>query len=413
MEWKSFIALKQGRRQVPRIDELERLADLLQVDSGFVFQVARGTPAEEIVALLGRETELRALLDRVADGVFTIDLDGQFRDVNERLGVMLGHSRAALLGGTLLDFVTSESAPHALGCIAAAREGSSHSTELDFVTAAGGCRSVEVDLLPIGGAGGARIGAQAVARDVTERRKLVRELGENRRLLKTIFDHVPAACILFEADGTISAANPLVERVSSATAAEMLGKNANDVFGNPGPIGCPVTRAFLTGGVEQQVSWMTNRRGDRVYVHRTAGPVREGDKVVRVIEIMVDVSAQIERGDLRVLSLWKGLPEDLAAPGSTERRAAPRACVSFAASLRFEESTFDVTVTNLGAGGLFVETGAEIPVGARIDIFWTLPVDGIPVHAAGIAVWTRKRRGPVGVGVRFTEIEPHGALRAS
>jgi len=154
MEWRSFLALKQGKRQVPRIDQLEQLAELLHVDPVLVYQAASGTPAEEMAALIQHQSELRALLDQV---------------------------------GTAGD--------------------------------------------------------------------------QNRQFLQTFFDHIPAACILFEADGTISAANLLVDTVCESTPAELIGKNAVEVFGNPGPTGCPVTRAFLTGRVEQQVSWGNESKG--------------------------------------------------------------------------------------------------------------------------------------------------------
>jgi len=301
MEWRSFLALKQGKRQVPRIDQLERLAELLHVDPVLVYQAASGSPAEETAALIQHQSELRDLLDRV------------------------------------------------------------------------------------GNAG-----------------------GQNRQLLQTFFDHIPAACILFEADGTISAANPLVDSVCESTPAELIGRNAIEVFGNPGPIGCPVTRAFLTGRVEQQVSWMKNRKGERVYVHRTAGPIRESDKVARVIEIMVDVTDQIRRGDLRVLSFWRGQADESAgAKAAAERRVWPRAPVSFTAELRYGRSTKQAQVHNLAAGGLFLVTDATIPIGSRVELGWTLPGDRIPVRARGVVVWSQPMGArSSGLGVRFTDLEP-------
>jgi hypothetical protein len=52
MEWKSFNGLKHGKRQVPRIADLEGLSRLLSIDPAFVFEVARGVPAESVHQLL-------------------------------------------------------------------------------------------------------------------------------------------------------------------------------------------------------------------------------------------------------------------------------------------------------------------------------------------------------------------------
>jgi uncharacterized protein (TIGR02266 family) len=281
MEWRSFLALKQGQRQVPRIDQLERLASVLNVDATLVYQAA----SEQLV-----------------------------------------------------------------------------------------------------------------------------EPGHRQEVLQTFFDHTPAACILFEADGTISAANPLVEKVCPVSRDEMIGRNAVEVFGHPGPAGCPVMRAFLTGRVEQQVSCGSNKRGERVYVHRTAQPILDGTQVVRVLELMVDVTDQVSRGDLRVLSLWRGQPEsfDPPQPGK-ERRAWPRAPVSFVAKLRFGRSTCEVRVHNLGAGGMFIETRVAVPIGRRIELAWTLPGDRVPVRAQGVVVWAREQEGSSGLGICFTELKPKRA----
>jgi len=52
MEWKSFNGLKHGKRQVPRIADLDALGRLLNIDAAFVFEVARGVPAEQVHQLL-------------------------------------------------------------------------------------------------------------------------------------------------------------------------------------------------------------------------------------------------------------------------------------------------------------------------------------------------------------------------
>jgi len=61
MPWKSFARLKSGMRQMPSIDQLKRLAEVLNVESHFVYQVAEGAKAEEIFHLV--ETKKDAPLD--------------------------------------------------------------------------------------------------------------------------------------------------------------------------------------------------------------------------------------------------------------------------------------------------------------------------------------------------------------
>ncbi len=405
MEWKSFVALKHGRRQIPRLPDLDELASILAVEPGFVFQVARGFPAEEVAGLLAREHRLRAVLDRVTDAVFTIDRGGVVQDVNQRFCEMTGRTAAELVGHALVDVIAPESTPALLAAIAAvARDGSASGLELVVRAPNGVERLLQLDATRISGPNAEILGAQAIARDVTGQRQLVRSLDEQRRALQVIFDGIPAACILFESSGRISAANPLVASVCHVTAAEMLGRDATAVFGNPGPTGCPVTRSFMTAKVEQQVSWMTNKLGQHVFVHRTAGPILVDGKVDKVIEILVDVTDQIQRGDLRVLAFWRGQPDQEA----NERRSFPRIPVLFSADCRIARRRHKATVENLSANGLCIQTDTHIPKGTVIEFEWALPSDGVAVRATGVVVWTRRPAvgRPGGAGVMFRSIAP-------
>ncbi len=410
MEWRSFAALKQGTRQVPRLDELERLGEVLGGDAWFVIQAARGVEAEEVAAGMAREGRLRAIVERVRDGVFTIDPQGRIQDANPGLAEMVGIEPRDLVGRSLLDLVAPESTAPILGALATiARDGRVSEVELCLRRSDGSTRVVLLEAARIADPEGRPLGAQGLARDVTLERQLAGELERQRRMLQTVFDSVPAACILFEADLRIVAANPLVEHVCATSAAEMVGRLASEVFGDhAGPEGCPVVRALRSGRVEQQVSFVENRQGQRVYVHRTAGPVIVGGRVDRVIEILVDVTEQIQRGDLRVLQLWQGqTPESLGDP-NRERRTMPRAAVSFSASLRWRDRVLDGIVENLGAEGLFVLVEDPPEVGTEGEIEWELPADFAPVSVRARVMWRRPsgRRQPAGMGLRFQQIAP-------
>ena len=411
MEWKSFVGLKHGRRRMPRLEELERLSLLLEVDANCVFQVARGVAAKQVSALLRRERRLEALLERVVDAIFTVDEKGRLHDVTQRFCALLGYGPEELRERPLADFVTVESSPRLAEALATAmRDGEARGAEVVLRDAKGRERIVQLDAASVADVKGRVIGVQAVARDVTDQRRMLREFDEQRRLIETMYRCVPSACILFDRAGTILAANPVVERVCPATAAEMVGRNASEIFGDPGPAGCPVTRAFLTGLVEQQVSWLTNRAGQRVYVHRTAGPVMTDGRVEKVIEIMVDVTGQLQSGDLRVLALWRGQPDRVGGlPVPTERRTAPRARTTFEVRFACGDRRGTAKASSLGSGGLFLEGPIDgATVGSAINVEWSLPGDDTQVQTQGVVAWTRasSAQNVGGLGVRFLSVNP-------
>jgi uncharacterized protein (TIGR02266 family) len=266
-------------------------------------------------------------------------------------------------------------------------------------------RLLELDATRVDDPAGVQIGAQLIARDLTERRALEEELDTQRRTLRMIFENVPAACILFERDGTISAANHLVERVLPTTAEQVIGRKATELFGGSARQPWPAARAFLSGKIEQDVVYGANRAGEPVYVHRTAGPVVSEGRVDKVVEILVDVTEQVERGDFRI----QPAPMRAASPGKpagAERRAWPRLPATFSAVLDHRGEASRVRVTNMSPGGLFLQTNKVIPTADELELRWTLPSGDADVHARGVVIWAKPKAGSAkaGVGVRLLHI---------
>jgi hypothetical protein len=126
---------------------------------------------------------------------------------------------------------------------------------------------------------------------------------------------------------------------------------------------------------------------------------------------MVDVTRQIQGGDLRVLALVRGQPESDGGSraGRPERRSSLRAATSFAVCYRHQDRQGRAAVTSLGPGGLFLEVHeGKAGVGDEIDLEWSLPGDQVPVRARGVVVWTRSPspQGRGGLGVRFSSTVP-------
>ena len=413
MEWKSFAGLKHGQRQLPRLGELERMARLVDLDPIVLFQVALGREPLPRGGAGAAGSALRARIERVAQPLFTVDTSGLIHDVNAPFCAAVGRAEPQLVGQSLFDLVAPEATSQALALIAAISRGELvASAELVLCKPSGGAIVLEIDASPLLDDARRPIGAQAIGRDVSAERQFSRQLNQQRQTLQVLWERLPAACVVFDAARRIVAANPSIERVCQVTAAEAIGRTQADVFGAPAPT-CPVSRAFATGRPAHQVAWVTNRSGERVYVHRTAGPISDGGgKVERVVEILVDVTDEVRHGDLRVLSLWRGSHD--AAPATTlsaERRRMPRAEVAFSAQLSHGQHTKMVHVENLGSEGLFVRTDLKLAKGTEIELQWLLPTDRVPVRARAVVAWLRParkdRRG--GFGVRFVQLAPRDA----
>ena len=62
--------------------------------------------------------------------------------------------------------------------------------------------------------------------------------------------------------------------------------------------------------------------------------------------------------------------------------------------------------TNIGEGGLFIQTDQLIEVGREVNLVFSLPGESRPIHARGKVTWHR-REGRQGIGIQFTGLDPN------
>jgi uncharacterized protein (TIGR02266 family) len=559
MEWKCFNLLKHGNRQMPRVQELEALAKLLAVDPAFVFEVARGVSAKKVHQLLLendpeklarllmagihgahakaelKETDFRAILDRVTDAVFTADLRGGFREVNHRLCELTGYEQVDILQRSLFDVffpgdparlmevlgpIYKDGAAHGVELLAGCRDGRQLILELsatriddqkgvavgiqgvardaterrrveaelrtsqaklaslttnipdivmqvdggarilyinstvdgatventlgrslyDYVPAdqhemlkqvfgrvsqtgapetfrcSGGAlenklRWYETHVGPIKNGDGEIESLVLISRDITEQRLLEERLAREHATLKTTFDAVPAVCMLIDKDGTVRLANRFLYDVTNRTEQEIIGRQPSEVLPVAvDPEACPVRRSFVTGKFEQRISKVTDMNGAVRYVHVTARPVvGSGGNVEQVVQIAVDVTDQMCRGDSNMSKLWsvEGLPEVATHFADREKRQLMRVPVEAAVHCETSERSMTATARNLSRGGVCVQTDVVLPVGTEINLSWMLPEQDVAITAKAVIAWAHAAapgtRTPT-MGLKFVEL---------
>lgn len=436
MGWKSFTLLKNGQRQVPRINELEELARLLAVDAAFVFEVARGVSAKKVHKLLQEndrehlsqllmkgvhdarvdaEVEgqrFRAILDRVHDGVFTVDLQGNFKDVNHGLTEITGYASEELLERSLFDLLSSSETPRIMETLASVySRGDKRSVELEAGSKSGEEVVLELSAARIDDSGGDAVGIQGIIRDITERKRLERERAEQHAKLQVVFDAIPGVCMLDANDGTILLANRVLYAVAKKKKEEVLGRKIWEVFGVEEDPECPVLRAAASGKVEQKIAKIRGEDGREVYFHRTAHPILGSDgQVKQVVEIARDVTDRVCGGDPKLLMLWRtgDLPPDEVGLGDIEKRRFVRVPLEVPVDFGPEGKSGTGQGRNLSRAGMFIETDDVFPVGTTITLTWSWSEGDSIISATGVVAWNTEgsQRRPHGLGVEFTKLEP-------
>jgi len=117
---------------------------------------------------------------------------------------------------------------------------------------------IDTTKLPMFDKEGNTIGVLGVYDDITERKKALTEIQEQRRLLETIINHIPAAvCVLSGADLRVELANP--NYLAIAPGKEMIGKTWDELWQETGQSFSAICRDVLKTGKPYHVDDELNR----------------------------------------------------------------------------------------------------------------------------------------------------------
>ncbi|MCR9163260.1 MAG: PilZ domain-containing protein [Nannocystaceae bacterium] len=92
-----------------------------------------------------------------------------------------------------------------------------------------------------------------------------------------------------------------------------------------------------------------------------------------------------------------------------DRRRAERVDVNF--EFRGDADT-PIHVANLSEYGVFVQTDRHLPLGAEVDLRFTVVIDD-PILIEGRGRVVRHQSDPVGMGFEFTKLDPEMLLRVA
>lgn len=95
---------------------------------------------------------------------------------------------------------------------------------------------------------------------------------------------------------------------------------------------------------------------------------------------------------------------------SLERRRALRATVVIAVEVRDTRGFSLHSTRDISSGGLYFDRAIPHPVGARVQLAFSLPGDGKAIRCDGEVVNVPDKRG-YGMGIRFLDMAPGDAQR--
>ncbi|HKQ60065.1 MAG TPA: PAS domain S-box protein [Candidatus Polarisedimenticolaceae bacterium] len=259
-----------------------------------VFAAARDITDQKRLEQQLREQQVynRGLIESSVDAMLTVDPDLTITDVNEQMVRLSGYSRDQLMGTSFLDFFT-EPAQAEAGVRRTLAEGFVTNYELTLRSRHRREILVSFNASVFKDAGGNVRGIFAVARDVTEQRRLEEQLRESQHYNRGLIESSVDALVTVDPDVTITDVNEQMIRLTGYTRDELIGSSFMEYFTEPERAAAGVRQTLGEGSVTNYELVLKSKSGKRTVVSFNAGTFRDtAGRVAGILAAARDITQQ-------------------------------------------------------------------------------------------------------------------------
>ena len=176
----------------------------------------------------------RNLASSSPDLVFATDAEGRYTFLSDRASSTLGWDRASALGRPFPEFVApgwEEAARDSYRAVLA-EPTAVHTARIDFLDGSG--RPIPLEINVVGSfKDGALAAIHGVARDVSERERLERELTRSEERYRFLIERSPDAVFATDAEGRFTFLSAAIERMTGIPTEELLGQHFSTIVDAP------------------------------------------------------------------------------------------------------------------------------------------------------------------------------------
>lgn len=168
----------------------------------------------------------QAFVENIADGVYEVDLQGNYLYFNHSMSRILGHPPHEILNQNFSKFMTEDQARTTFEMFHRVFETGDGFSDLlwRIRTESGEERIIELSANLIRNEEGEPIGFRGIARDITEKFRTQQALQKSERRYRTLLDFVPYPIVVYTTDGRVSYLNPAFTETFGWTLKELLGR---------------------------------------------------------------------------------------------------------------------------------------------------------------------------------------------
>jgi PAS domain S-box-containing protein len=177
------------------------------------------------------EDRFRGIAERSFDLIFTTDREGRITYVSPAVERILGYKPEEVVGQSIQNYLPESEVPKAFQTLGEALQGKvPEYLEFEVRRKDGPLASTWISASPIV-RDGVVIGAQAILRDITERKRAEEALANERNLLRTLIDNLPDNIFIKDAESRFVTTNLVhVRHLRAKTLDEIIGKTDFDIY---------------------------------------------------------------------------------------------------------------------------------------------------------------------------------------
>lgn len=168
----------------------------------------------------------QAFVENIEEGVYELDIHGNFLYFNKSLCKILGYPREKIQFQNFAKFLDEAQARGGSEAFGTMYETGRAVSDLIWKIKKedGQVSVIELSANLITNQKGERIGFRGIARDITEKFDALEDLRKSERRYRTLLDFVPYPLVVFNLNGRVSYLNPAFSRTFGWTLAELEGK---------------------------------------------------------------------------------------------------------------------------------------------------------------------------------------------
>jgi diguanylate cyclase (GGDEF)-like protein/PAS domain S-box-containing protein len=248
------------------------------------------------------ERRYQLLYEATPAMLHSIDAQGRLVHVSDVWLTTLGYARDEVTGRLVVDFLTPASRAYATGTVIPElfRTGQCQGIEYQAVRKDGTLVDIVMSSVIQHDGADLPLHSLTVMEDVTERKRVQRELAAQHERLRVTLRSIGDGVITTDARGRIEYLNPVAERLTGWTNAAARGRPSETIFRivrdvTRSPVKSPVRISLsedrFVGLADQTI--LISRSCQEYYVEGSAGPIRNGaGQTLGVVLVVRDVSQQ-------------------------------------------------------------------------------------------------------------------------